>query len=377
MQMNIGEKLKLRRRKAGFTQEQIASRMNITRQTLSNWEIGKNTPDIDSIISLAEIYGLSLDELLLGKIYFKGVPAMVPKRTDEEILTIIRSHYDKASDITELTGGLASQTFAFRVNDQRFVFKMGTRKETHEKEQWVYNRYHDRLPLRRLIEIHESEHQPPYAIYHFVDGVKLNDLNSQESVDIVPSVLENLSLLNAIEVTDADGFGRFDGTGTAPYPSWLDFINAVYNEKIYNWSEVEKKGLDAELIDAAIQKIKRGAGSITISKKQLIHGDLGSYNLIAEHQRITGIIDWSLAMYGDHLYDIANFMFWNEDKLQPLIAKLKANYMNTAENQRAITIYMLRIGLEELYNTVILSEAGYDVDWVANRLQRITKEAEI
>ena len=39
--MNIGEKLKLRRKKAGFTQEQVAEKMNITRQTLSNWEVGK------------------------------------------------------------------------------------------------------------------------------------------------------------------------------------------------------------------------------------------------------------------------------------------------------------------------------------------------
>ncbi|MBO1005932.1 helix-turn-helix domain-containing protein [Pseudogracilibacillus auburnensis] len=74
--MNIGEKLKIRRKKAGFTQEQIADKMNITRQTLSNWEVGKNYPDIDSIIMLSRIYQLSLDELLLGKIYFKGVPTM-------------------------------------------------------------------------------------------------------------------------------------------------------------------------------------------------------------------------------------------------------------------------------------------------------------
>ena len=74
--MNIGEKLKIRRKKAGFTQEQVAEKMNITRQTLSNWEVGKNYPDIDSIIMLSRIYQLSLDELLLGKIYFKGVRPM-------------------------------------------------------------------------------------------------------------------------------------------------------------------------------------------------------------------------------------------------------------------------------------------------------------
>lgn len=375
--MNIGEKLKLRRLKAGFTQEQIASRMNITRQTLSNWEVGKNVPDIHSIIALAQLYDISLDELLLGKIYFKGVLAMLPKRSDEEVRSIILSHYPETSQVRELTGGLASQTFAFEVNGQQYVFKTGTRKEVHEKEQWVYNKYHHMLPLRRIVLIHESEDQPPYGIYDFIEGVKMFDLNSQELVDIVTSVLEILAILRSIEISDGDGYGRFDSTGNAPYPSWGDFINAIYNEDIYNWSEVEKKGLDADVIEAAIRKLKRGAESIKLTRKQLIHGDLGSFNLIAEQGRISGVIDWSLAMYGDHLYDIANFLFWNEDKLQPLIAHLKAIYMDTAESKRTIACYMLRIGLEELYNTVILNEAGYDVEWVANRLKNITNDMDI
>ena len=375
--MNIGEQLKLRRRKAGFTQEQIASRMNITRQTLSNWEVGKNVPDIHSIIVLAQLYGLSLDELLLGKIYFKGVSAMVPKRSEDEIRAMISSHYPEASQVRGLTGGLASQTFAFEANGQSYVLKTGTRKEVHEKEQLVYIRYHQMLPLRRAILINASEGQPPYAIYDFIEGVKMFDLNSQELVDIVPSVLEVLSILKSIEVSDEVGYGRFDSTGKAPYPSWGDFVEAIYNEDIYSWSEVEKKGLDAGVIDAAIRKLKRGIENIKITKKQLIHGDLGSFNLIAERGHVAGIIDWSLAMYGDHLYDIANFMFWNEDKLQPLIARLKATYMENSENKRTIICYMLRIGLEELYNTVILDEAGYDIDWVANRLQRITSEMDI
>ncbi|WP_339159460.1 phosphotransferase [Paenibacillus sp. FSL W8-0186] len=372
--MNIGEKLKLRRRKAGFTQEQIASRMNITRQTLSNWEVGKNVPDIHSIIVLAQLYGLSLDELLLGKIYFKGVPAMLPKRSKDEIHAMICGHYPEASQVRELTGGLASQTFAFEANSQRYVFKTGSRKEVHEKEQWVYNRYHHVLPLRRAILIQGSEDQPPYAIYDFIEGDKMFDLNSQELVDIVPSVLEILSILNSIEVSEEIGYGRFDSTGNAPYPSWNDFVEAIYNEDIYNWSELDKKGLDADVIDAAVRKLKKGADKIKITKKQLIHGDLGSFNLIAEQGRISGIIDWSLALYGDHLYDIANFMFWNEDKLQPLIAHLKTRYMDTSEDRNTITCYMLRIGLEELYNTVILNETGYDVEWVANRLRKITNE---
>ena len=97
--MNIGEKLKLRRKKAGFTQEQVAEKMHITRQTLSNWEVGKYFPDIDSIITLSQIYNLSLDELLLGKIYFKGESVMTKKLSFEEIMSLLKTHYPDAFNV--------------------------------------------------------------------------------------------------------------------------------------------------------------------------------------------------------------------------------------------------------------------------------------
>lgn len=62
---------------------------------------------------------------------------MLTKRTIDEIRAIISSHYPRASQVRELTGGLASQTFSFEANGHRYVFKMGTRKEVHEKEQWI------------------------------------------------------------------------------------------------------------------------------------------------------------------------------------------------------------------------------------------------
>ena len=76
-------------------------------------------------------------------------------------------------------------------------------------------------------------------------------------------------------------------------------------------------------------------------------------------------------MYGDHLYDKANLLFWNEDKLQPLIKEVKKKYITSDETKEVMYCYMLRIGLEEIYNTVIRNEAGYDIEWVANRLNEI------
>ncbi len=64
--MNIEKKLKNARIASGFTQEQVAEQIKVSRQTISNWETGKSLPDIVSVVSLSDLYQISLDELLKG-----------------------------------------------------------------------------------------------------------------------------------------------------------------------------------------------------------------------------------------------------------------------------------------------------------------------
>ena len=64
--MEIGKKLKNARIEAGLTQEKAAEKIDVSRQTISNWENEKSYPDIISGIALSDLYSVSLDELLKG-----------------------------------------------------------------------------------------------------------------------------------------------------------------------------------------------------------------------------------------------------------------------------------------------------------------------
>ncbi|GAA2917353.1 helix-turn-helix domain-containing protein [Enterococcus pseudoavium] len=64
--MDVGKRLKMRRNELKLTQDYVAEKLGITRQTISNWENGRSYPDIERIIRLSELYELSLDELLKG-----------------------------------------------------------------------------------------------------------------------------------------------------------------------------------------------------------------------------------------------------------------------------------------------------------------------
>lgn len=64
--MEIGRKLKDARIQCAFTQEKVAEELQVSRQTISNWENEKSYPDILSVIKLSDLYKISLDELLKG-----------------------------------------------------------------------------------------------------------------------------------------------------------------------------------------------------------------------------------------------------------------------------------------------------------------------
>ena len=64
--MNLNERLHDLRKKAGYSQEQLAELLGISRQAISKWESGQGNPDIDNIIKLTKIYQVSADYILMG-----------------------------------------------------------------------------------------------------------------------------------------------------------------------------------------------------------------------------------------------------------------------------------------------------------------------
>ncbi len=65
--MELGKKLKEARLNAKLTQDKVSETIQVSRQTLSNWENERYYPDIVSVIKLSDLYKISLDELLKGE----------------------------------------------------------------------------------------------------------------------------------------------------------------------------------------------------------------------------------------------------------------------------------------------------------------------
>ena len=78
--MKIGNKLNQLRKLSGMTQEQLAEKIDVSRQTISKWESDSTSPDLESIVKISRIFYVSLDDLL------KEAETSVTNRNDEQSL---------------------------------------------------------------------------------------------------------------------------------------------------------------------------------------------------------------------------------------------------------------------------------------------------
>lgn len=74
--MEFHNKLYQLRKQRGLSQEELANRLHVSRQTISKWEVGDSTPDMETLVAISALFEISLDELVMGK---------TPERTGENI----------------------------------------------------------------------------------------------------------------------------------------------------------------------------------------------------------------------------------------------------------------------------------------------------
>ena len=74
----VGKNIKEKRKSLNITQEELAEKLSVTRQAVSSWENGKTEPDIEMLTKIAQIFDISIDELIYGKT--KNILKNIPKK---------------------------------------------------------------------------------------------------------------------------------------------------------------------------------------------------------------------------------------------------------------------------------------------------------
>ena len=83
--MKLGENLFQARKKKGLSQEAVAEKLGVSRQTISKWETDETLPDIRQAKKLAVLYGLTLDELIEFDADVQEIQEVISKTTEETV----------------------------------------------------------------------------------------------------------------------------------------------------------------------------------------------------------------------------------------------------------------------------------------------------
>lgn len=108
--MDFNNRLYQLRKQKGLSQEELANRLNVSRQTVSKWEVGDSTPDMEKLVAISDLFDVSLDKLVMGK---EDEPQN-PTATKSELVTVLNekvltsNNKKKAKSVLKIVGIIAA-----------------------------------------------------------------------------------------------------------------------------------------------------------------------------------------------------------------------------------------------------------------------------
>lgn len=277
------------------------------------------------------------------------------------------------STLTPLTEGEESRAFGFRRGGEDLVLRVNRSDEGFAKDTFIRRIFSsDILPVPEILSLGTLVNGDAYCISRKAPGRTLQDLSASELEPVLAPTAQIMTAIAKADVGATEGFGRFDASGRGIHESWRAFLLSIDDPRCFDW--------DAQRIDRPVVKscleLCRALAAHCPEIRGLVHGDFGSNNVLTDGRRITGVIDWSEALYGDPLYDLANILFW-----RPWLICMEAQARwfereapHLLAHRERLLCYQLRIGLAELHDSAQSGDDD-DVAWATTRCAEIKAEA--
>ncbi len=270
----------------------------------------------------------------------------------------LRSRYEDAAEVQRLPAGLTSVAFAFRHAGAEFVIRISASEAGFRKDAVAARAFGGpALPVPAVLEVGRLDDGRAFCVSRRATGRRLRELTLGEADAAAGAVAATIAAIAAAPLAGRAGFGPFDAAGVGQHPTWRAFLRAVPDGE---WGRA-----DMPLIARMREAVEAGIDGCP-EARALVHGDFGSANVLCAGDRVTAVIDWALALYGDPVYEWAGVAFWDEPRLRPVLARLAAG-PGVADRLRC---YQLRIGLQEIHAAAVDGNP-VDLDWLQGRCRQL------
>lgn len=192
--MELGQQIKMRRNEQNITQEELANRLCVSRSAVSNWEIGRNYPDIETIILISDELDISLDDLL------KGETKVVKQITEDTKKSKILSYRVKISYVIILLLIIVIGAILYKTNNYAEISESRQIKSANIVDDEIVITAD--LPIYRSLVEYYSDYTNDGEILNITLISKLDlTFNNNDSLSIaVPTDSENTKNVTVVNI---------------------------------------------------------------------------------------------------------------------------------------------------------------------------------
>ncbi len=225
-----------------------------------------------------------------------------------QVQRFLDTHFKQPIDKLEvINSGEFSQAYTFENVGKKFVIRFNSFTDEGFKKEAIVHAEYAAVPTPKIIDtgIYDSFH---YSITESYNGLQLHKLDGEQIEAVLPNLFATMNTMHTQPVK-GKGFGVWGLDQNGAFESFeAQLRRFIHVDKWEKWAAQHPffdigfaKTLKVEF-DALVQYIP--------ADRYFLHGDFGRTNIFALDNRIEGVIDWSEAMYGDFLLDLAWCAFW-------------------------------------------------------------------
>ncbi|MFS0784970.1 phosphotransferase [Shouchella sp. 1P09AA] len=229
-----------------------------------------------------------------------------------EVFTIVTHHYPSARNLKEINMGELSMVYTFDTQEGPHVIHLRLDQEGLIRNKWISDHYASHLPIPRIVGPFEKQ-GVFYTFSERMRGKPVSSFTKNEQLIIARDLADCYSSM--VNVKTGATFGLFGDQSV--YQSWTDLLESFFTESTdgfyANWTTLFHHGiLEEHVFQKGYEKMIERT-HFAPEQPFLVHGDFHLGNMMATKNKVTGLLDWELAMRGDFMFDVAGLHFWSPD----------------------------------------------------------------
>ena len=282
-----------------------------------------------------------------------------PEVDAARVRTLLREHFaGDVADVLSLPGGAFSSAFAFTAGGLAYVIRLSAAPQAAEsfaKDDYAWRHFASAaLPIPRIVATGPTA-DGHFAIGERIPGRTLEELSPGERQPLLPATLDTLDAITRADLSASHGYGDWGSDGNGRFASWRDYLAAIVEneaEGFYQgWHALFRESfLERDVYEVVYRQLLQLVRHCP-EARALLHNDYWFENILADGGRVTGVIDWGNALYGDPLYDVAR-LAWGSDGpgwwFDDGAAVLHALYGAAPRYAERIACYQCHLGLDDL-----------------------------